>query len=117
MQVQTFVLNCVFVPKLVSVQNSFKPSLVHSGRALNNQYLDLDKFLGTHISENLTWKIRALVKKAQQRLPSSTEEETPGVQTAGVLPMGRHRLRANVVGDFLVCCLLCSGQVGIAEDH
>lgn len=71
--------------------------LVPSGRALNNQYLDLDMFLGTHISENLTWKITALVKKAQQRLPSNTEEEPPGGQTASIPSMGCHRLRANVV--------------------
>ncbi|KAI3366888.1 hypothetical protein L3Q82_009531, partial [Scortum barcoo] len=37
------------------------------------------KFLGTHISENLSWTTNtsSLIKKAHQRLPEDTEEEPP----------------------------------------
>ena len=45
------------------------------------------RFLGVNIMEDLTWSVHTtkLVKKAQQRLPESSQEEQHSPKTAGVL--------------------------------
>ncbi|KAI3366889.1 hypothetical protein L3Q82_009532 [Scortum barcoo] len=75
------------------------------------------KFLGTHISENLSWTTNtsSLIKKAHQRLPEDTEEEPPvHCHPRQLLPVC-DREYPNQLHHSLVWELLCHGPQGTAE--